>query len=158
VALKIWRLLTILLAALSLTMESAHLLEMPQKMQYGPELYSSVNTTMYKYFAYVGGVWQTGSIAAALILVYLVRKRRESFRWALAGAVLLVFSFVTWLAVVAPVNGQIAEAMRSAPGSVPELWMELRDRWEYGHAAGFVLQLPGLAAVVWSVVTETPER
>ena len=35
------------------------------------------------------------------------------------------------------------------------LWMQLRERWEYGHAAGFVVQLAGLAALVTSVLAET---
>jgi hypothetical protein len=36
--------------------------------------------------------------------------------------------------------------------------MQLRARWEYGHAAGFVVQLLGLAALIASVVVETPLR
>jgi hypothetical protein len=52
--LRIWRFATILLAVLSLTMESAHVLEPPQKMQYDARLYSPVNTTLYRYFTIVG--------------------------------------------------------------------------------------------------------
>ena len=80
------RWLTLLLAALSLTMESAHLLELPQKLQYSAELYAAVNTTMYRYFAIVGGVYQIGSIVAAWVLVYLLRGRGKAFAWTLAGA------------------------------------------------------------------------
>jgi hypothetical protein len=36
--------------------------------------------------------------------------------------------------------------------------MHLRDRWEYGHAAGFVLQLFGFSALVISVLVETPRK
>jgi hypothetical protein len=32
--LRVWRFITLLLAALALTMESAHVLELPQKMRY----------------------------------------------------------------------------------------------------------------------------
>lgn len=52
--LRALRFVTLLLAALALTMESAHLLELPQTMQYGADLYSAVNTTLYRYFAVVG--------------------------------------------------------------------------------------------------------
>ena len=38
-SLRVWRLLTLLLAALSLTMESAHVLELPQKLRYDPQMY-----------------------------------------------------------------------------------------------------------------------
>jgi hypothetical protein len=41
---------------------------------------------------------------------------------------------------------------------VPTVWMQLRNRWEYGHAAGFGVQLVGLGALVLSVLVETPTR
>lgn len=148
------RWLTLLLAALSLTMESAHVLELPQKLQYSAELYSAVNTTMYRYFAIVGGVYQIGAIVASWVLVYLLRGRGRAFAWTLAGALCLLAAFGAWLAIVAPVNGEIARALAASPSSVPELWMQLRSRWEGGHAAGFALQLLGLGLLFWSVVRE----
>lgn len=156
--LRIWRFVTIVLAALALTMTSAHVLELPQKMQYDAHLYSAVNTTMYRYFATVGGFYSIGSIVAAGVLAFLVRKYRPAFWWALAGAVLLVLWFVSWLALVAPVNNEVAAALQSAPESVPGLWMRLRERWEYGHATGFVIQLLGLSTLVISVLVDTPKR
>jgi len=156
--LRSWRLITLALAALSLTMESAHVLEFPQKMHYSEQMYTAVNTTLYRYFAIVGGVYQIASIALALILVYLVRRHKPAFQWTLAGALCLAAAFVIWLATVAPVNSQIGAAWRSVPDSVPQLWMELRNRWEFGHAAGFVAQLIGFSALVYSVLVETPAR
>ncbi|MGH8628937.1 MAG: hypothetical protein ACREYC_28015, partial [Gammaproteobacteria bacterium] len=131
--LRIWRFLTIIIAALALTMTSAHVLELPQKMQYDAQLYSAVNTTMYRYFATVGGIYSMGSIITAGVLAFLVRKSRSVFRWTLAGALLLVLWFISWLTLVAPVNTQIAAALQSSPETVPALWMQLRER-EYGHA------------------------
>jgi hypothetical protein len=133
-------------------------LELPQKMQYDAQMYSAVNTTLYRYFAIVGGVYQMGSMVAAALLAFLVRKRRPAFRWTLSGALLLLLAFGIWLVVVAPVNGEVAEALRSAPESVPAVWMRRRNRWEYGHAAGFVVQLVGLCALVLSVLVETPKE
>jgi TM2 domain-containing membrane protein YozV len=155
--LRAWRFSTLLLAALALTMESAHVLELPQKMQYNAQLYSAVNTTLYRYFAIVGGAYQVGSMVAAVVLAFLVRKRRASVMWTLVGALCLLLAFGIWLTVVAPVNSAVAEAWRSAPESVPALWMQLRHRWEYGHAAGFVVQLVGFCALVLSVLVETPK-
>jgi len=103
--LRAWRFITLLLAALALTMESAHVLELPQKMQYDAQMYSAVNTTLYRYFAIVGGVYQVDSIVAAAVLTFLVHKRRPSFGWTLAGALCLLLAFGIWLAVVAPVHG-----------------------------------------------------
>jgi hypothetical protein len=156
VSLRGWRFVTLVLAALALTMESAHVLELPQKMQYDAQLYAAVNTTLYRYFAIVGGVYQVGSILVAALLALLVRRRQPSFAWTLGGALCLLLAFGIWLAAVAPVNREVAEAWRTAPESVPVVWMRLRNRWEYGHVAGFVLQLVGLGALVWSVLVETP--
>jgi hypothetical protein len=156
--LRIWRFITIVLSSLALTMTSAHVLELPQKMQYGPQLYTSVNTTMYRYFAIVGGVYSMSSIVAAVVLAILVRNNRPVFWWTLAGVVLFVLWFFSWRALVAPVNNQVAAALQSAPESVPELWMRLRVRWEFGHATGFVIQLLGFSALVISIIIETPRR
>jgi hypothetical protein len=112
-------------------------------------------TTLYRYFAVVGAFYQLGSMLAAALLVYLVRKRPPSFAWTLAGTACLFLAFVVWLSVVAPVNGDIAEALRTSPASVPQLWVQLQARWEGGHAAGFVLQLLRLGALRWSVLVET---
>jgi hypothetical protein len=46
-------------------------LELPQKMQYDAQMYSAVNTTLYRYFAIFGGMHQVGSIQ----LLYEQRNR-----------------------------------------------------------------------------------
>ena len=155
-ALRVARFMALVLAALSLTMTSAHLLELPQKMQYTAELYAAVNTTLYRQFAIVGGVYTIGAIVAAAALAGIAYRRGVGFGWALAGATCLGVAFVMWLAIVAPVNSVIADALRSAPDTVPALWMQHRARWEYGHAAGFVVQLAGFCALVMSALAETP--
>ena len=155
-SLRAWRFATLLFAALSLTMESAHVLELPQKLRYDAAMYAAVNTTLYRGFAIVGGVYQVGSIILAIVLTVLVRRRGSTFGWTLAGAILLTAAFGVWLAVVQPVNIQVADALLRDPASVPALWMPLRLRWEGGHAAGFVLQLAGFACLLGSVLIETP--
>ena len=155
--LRVWRFITLLLAALALTMESAHVLELPQKMQYNAQMYAAVNTSLYRWFAIVGGAYQVGSMAAAAGLAFLVRRHRPAFGWTLAGACCLMLAFVVWLSVVAPVNAEVAETLAAAPASVPEVWMRLRNRWEYGHAAGFVIQVIGFGALLLSVLVETPQ-
>jgi hypothetical protein len=152
--LALWRFLAIVLAALALTMTSAHVLEMPQKMGYSAEMYSAVNTTLYRYFAIVGGVYQIGGLVAAAVLA-VVARRTPTWRSALSGAILLLLSFASWVVLVQPVNSQVAAALDSSPSTVPALWAQLRGRWEYGHATGFVLQLLGFAALVVSVVRDS---
>jgi len=155
--LRTWRFITLILAALSLTMTSAHVLELPQKMTYDAQMYSAVNSTLYRYFAVIGGVYTVGAILAAFLLAFLVRRRRPAFRWTLAGALCLLLAFGTWLTLVAPVNHEIAAALKSAPESVAALWIRLRDRWEYGQAAGFFITLVGVSLLLISVVVETPK-
>ncbi len=154
--LRVWRFVTLLFAALALTMSSAHVLELPQKLDYDAALYTAVNATMYRYFAIVGGVYTVGSIVSAIVLTILVRRRHAARRWTLAGALALVLGFVTWLMLVEPVNTQIAAALQNSPTTVPALWIGFRDRWEYGHATGFIFQLLGLSALIVSVLVETP--
>ena len=48
--LSIWRCITLMFAALSLTMTSAHVLELSQKMQYDAHMYAAVNTTLLPVF------------------------------------------------------------------------------------------------------------
>ncbi|HEY7141989.1 MAG TPA: hypothetical protein VIE44_17980 [Methylomirabilota bacterium] len=153
--LKVWRFLTLLLAALALTMTSAHVLELPVKMRYDTQFYTAVNGSLYRYFALVGAVYTLGSIITALVLVFLVRSRRPAFRWTLAGATCLLLAFGSWLVLVLPVNLEIAEVLRRVPGSAPAVWARLRPRWEYGHAAGFVLQLSGFSALAVAIISET---
>jgi hypothetical protein len=37
-----------------------------------------------------------------------------------------------------------------------EVYVELRDRWEYGHVAAFIFWLIGVSLLVLSVLVETP--
>lgn len=86
------------------------------------------------------------------MLAVLARRHGAGFGWAAAGATCLVVAFVMWLAIVNPVNLRIAEALRTAPETVPQLWMRYRGRWEYGHAAGFVVQVAGFCALLASAL------
>jgi hypothetical protein len=69
------RFIVLLLAALTLTMEAAHVLELPQKMQYGPELYAAVNSTLYRYFALVGGPLTVLTLLSGAGLVIALRRQ-----------------------------------------------------------------------------------
>jgi hypothetical protein len=152
------RFFTLLLAALSLTMESAHVLELPQKMRYDMQMYAAVNGTLYKWFAIIGGTYQIVAILLAIALAFVLRGRGAAFGWTAGGAAALVIAFVIWLAVVEPVNTQVAHALAADPHSGPVLWTQLRSRWEYGHAAGFVAQLVGFSALIISLLVDNTAR
>ena len=154
--LKIWRFVTLLLVGLGLTMGGAHVLELPQKMQWGPELYASVNTTLYRYFGVAGAILTVGGILAGAVLVWMGRGR-PSFPLTLAGTLCLILSLGLWLTLVAPVNAEVAHILRISPMSVPETWMRLRDRWEYGHVLVFLAWLLGFCLLQLSVLREVPD-
>ena len=58
-------------------------------------MYAAVNTTLYRYFAIVGGPYQIGAIVSAIVLTVLVRRQPAIFRWTLAGTLLLIAAFVS---------------------------------------------------------------
>lgn len=152
--LQVWRFVTLVWVALALTMTSAHVLELPQKMQYDAALYSAVNTTLYRQFATVGGVYSIGQILAAGLLAFAVRRRPRAYHWTLAGTALLVLWLVSWLVLVAPVNDEVTRALKASPDLVPRVWMQHRERWEYGHAVGFVFQLFGFCVLLLAVLRD----
>jgi hypothetical protein len=153
--LRVWRLITLVLAALCLTMTSAHVLELPAKMRYDAEMYAAVNRTLYQLFATVGAFYTIGAIVAAAILTYLVRDR-PSFQLTLGGTLCLGLAFGMWLVLVQPVNAEWLRVIQTAPEAIPDAYLRLRPRWEYSHAAGFVVTLAGVVLLVLSVVIETP--
>jgi hypothetical protein len=155
--LRTWRFVTLFLTALGLTLGAAHVLELPVKMRYEPELYAAVTSTLYRLFGSVGAIVQIGAILAAAVLTFLVRRRPE-FRVTLWGTLGLVLSLALWGAIVAPVNAEWLRVIESAPDSVPAAYARLRPRWEYGHVAAFAAWLAGFGLLLASVLMEFPRR
>ncbi len=151
VSMRVHRSIAIIATALALTMTSAHVLEMPRKLTLAPELYAAINSSLYRYFAIVGGIYTIGAILAVGSLAWRVRGQRSA-RWTLIAATAVAASFVSWLVLVLPVNREVAHA----GSAVVDTWTALRSRWEYGHAVGFGLMLAGLCTLVVGTVAEIP--
>jgi Domain of unknown function (DUF1772) len=152
--LRMWRFITLILAALNMGLAFCHLMEMPAKMQYDASLYATINNNLYLTFGSAPGIAiEIGSIVAAVGLVFLVRQRRLSFPSTLIGAICLLAAQVIWWVFIAPVN---AEIRTWTSATVPADWTQLRNQWEYAHASRFVLQLLGLSALTLSIIRETP--
>jgi hypothetical protein len=146
------RLVALTLTALTLGLSFAHVLEMPAKVAYPPELYVTLQNSLYVSFGppRVGAFVEPGAILAAAILAYLVRRRRPAF-WLTVGAViclLLAFPVVFFL-FTQPANA-VFQAARSA--SVPADFERYRVQWEYSHAARFVLHLAAFVLLARSVL------
>lgn len=153
--LRIFRFITLLLGALGLALGAAHVLELGPKMQYDAEMYMAVTSTLYQFFGSVGAVIQISAIFMAIVVAFLVR-HRPVFHVTLFGTLGLVLSLLLWTLLVAPVNAEWLEVMKSAPDSAPEAYLRLRSRWEYGHVAAFVSWLLGFGLLLLSVLTKTP--
>src|SRR4051794_6579814 len=64
----------LVLVALCLVPGGAHVLELPVKMHYSPELYAAVTSTLYALFGSIGAVIQVAAVLCAAWMSYLVRK------------------------------------------------------------------------------------
>jgi hypothetical protein len=151
------RFFALTLAALGLTPGAAHVLELPVKLSYSPELYSQVTSTLYALFGSVGAGVQLGALAAVAALAYSSRRLPE-FIYVLLGAVCLAVSLLLWAATVAPVNAEWAQAINATPDDISTIYAKLRNRWEYGHVAAFLAWLTGYCALQWSVCSKGMQR
>jgi hypothetical protein len=152
--LRVWRLVTIMLTSLSMAAAFAHLLEMPAKLNYDGWLWLTLLQTLYPPgFGTVGAFCEVAAVLMAVVLAVLVRHREPAFRWTLLGALCLVAAHAAFWTLVAPVN---ATLLPLTPETLPADWTELRNQWEYTHAARALLQIVALAALVYSVLAEVP--
>lgn len=150
---KTWRFITIMLTALALAAAQAHLMELPGKMTYDGRLYVMLHRTLYPMFGYTAG-WAEGFALMSVIgLTWAVRKRGAAFRLTLTAAICQIAAMTTFLVFVQPANITMAAWPLD---SIPHDWVDWRDQWEYAHAARAVLLMLALAAMVLSVVVETP--
>ncbi len=128
-------------------------MELPGKMQYDSRLYVMLHRTLYPTFGQTAG-WAEGfALMSAIGLAWRVRKRGAAFPLTATAAVCQVAAMAVFLVFVQPANQTMAAWSLDA---IPPEWTSWRDQWEYGHAARAVLQTAALAALVLSVIRETP--
>jgi hypothetical protein len=155
-SIKIWRLTTVMLTALSMGTALTHLLEMPAKITLDGALWLTLLQTLYPPgFGTMGAFFEVGAVAATVVLAFLVYHRRPAFAWTLVSVSCLAAAHVVFWVWVVPVN---ATMLPLTPETLPADWMRLRDQWEYSHAARAVLQVVALAALVFSILVETPTK
>jgi hypothetical protein len=137
----------LLLAGLGLAPGMAHLLELPAKLSYSPELYAAVNSTLYGTFGTAGGVIQLGALLAATVLAVRSRGQR-AFRLNLLGTLAMALSLLLWATIVAPVNMQWQRVIELQLEQLPDAFARLRNRWEAGHVLAFMAWLAGYVSLL----------
>lgn len=96
-ALRSWRLLTLLLAAASMALSFCHLMELPVRLRWEPTLWMSTTNFggLYYLFGRLGAVIDVAAIVAAAVLVVLARRRPLARRVTALGALLLATGLAT---------------------------------------------------------------
>jgi hypothetical protein len=92
-------------------------------------------------------------IAVGLVAYFVREHARPGFRVASGALLLFALALVLWWVLVYPVNVELAKWVN---GPVPSDWTSYRARWEWGHAIISVLELAGFAALIGSVLADTP--
>lgn len=142
------------LTALGLAPGAAHVMELPVKLGYPPEMYAQVTSTLYMWYGIAGGCVQ---VAALLTVVFLAYRTRHlpAGRLAAVAAASLLASLLVWGFVVSPVNSAWAEVASSRSSEFVSAYSRLRSRWEFGHVAAFIGWLTGWFGLV-AAVRNTP--
>lgn len=130
----------ILLTALALVPAGAHLFELPNKMALGAREYFIVQQLYRGWNLF--GIVLFAAIAVNLLLAWTLRKEETAFRLALAGFLLMTTSLAIFLVWTYPAN--LATSHWTV---IPGDWAELRDRWEYSHAAASLTTFLALCSV-----------
>jgi hypothetical protein len=154
--LKGTRFAALMLAALTLGLGFCHLMQLPSRLGWDQYLWvgSTVQGGLYASFGSVGAVIFVATVIALALLVYFTREHgRPGFALALSAAILFAAAFALWWVLVYPANVELASWVN---GPVPADWTETRARWEWGHATIALVELIGFAALIGSVLADTP--
>lgn len=146
--------------AFAMALAVAHALELPGKMRLPKETYFAVQRIYYPGFT-IGGISEPVALLLLLALCLLAPRTSGSF-WSaiIALAALFAMQLIYWV-FIHPVNKVWMEGTnvggagsgflkvgRGLDASTTATWQNLRNRWEYAHAARAVLALFGFVALV----------
>ena len=151
-ALFLWAFLTAVIAALSLGLSFAHVLEsVPRLTLWSPELWqeTTVFGGQFWLFAAVGAPLDVAAVAFPAVLALMLRAYPLAFRFAVAAAFLFAAALASWFALVAPVNSVLSTW---TPGPAPENFDAIRWRWETGHMVVASIKLAAFGCLVCSLL------
>lgn len=149
--LKIFRFLSLLLMSLATGVAFCHVLELPNKMALPASEWLDVQKVLYNGFGRVLGPVEFGALVATSVVLFFVRQHRTTFVLTLTATLCIAAELLVWTIFVGPVNFIVDTAT-----SVPPVWTQVRDQWEYGHAARAALLVAGLSTLILSMLVDTP--
>jgi hypothetical protein len=156
--LRTMRFVAVMLAALTLGLGFCHLLQLPLRLGWNQYLWvgSTVQGGLYAASGTVGALVFVATVIALGLHAYFVREHdRPGFKLALSAALLFALALALWWVLVYPVNVELAKWIN---GPVPSDWTDYRSRWEWGQASIALVELAGFAALVGSVLADTPRE
>jgi hypothetical protein len=109
---------------------------MGTEASYPGPLSARLQESLYNWYGNVGGVIYVLAVVATIMLAVLAWHEHASRGLAVAAATMEMTALIVFLTAVLPVNSKFPV---HGSGAVPAGWTGLRDRWEAGHATGFVL-------------------
>jgi hypothetical protein len=142
--LKVLRFLSLLFVALSLGPGMAHVLELPHKIHLPAAEYLTVQQ-IYAGWALLGIV-VVAALLSTLGLLIVERKHAERIGPTLLALLCIVGAQIVFWVWTYPVNVETQNWT-----TLPNNWMTLRAQWEYSHAAGALLNLLALVALLIQV-------
>lgn len=148
--LNIMRFSSLLFTALALSAGLAHLFELPNKINLPGDEYLTVQQ-IYSGWSLLGIV-VFGALLSTLILTFLVRKQKKAFTFTFIALLCIVGTQIIFWIFTYPVNQQTNNWT-----ILPTNWIELRNQWEYSHAASAAFDLIALLALILSVLPKTKE-
>ena len=141
------RFFSLLFVALALAPALAHLLELPNKIGLTREEYLTVQQ-IYRGWALLGVV-VFAALLATLAHSIAARGRTNEFRAAVTAFVCIAAAQVVFWTFTFPTN-----QLTSNWTVLPDNWESLRTQWEYSHAAGALLTLSAIVALIYAVARE----
>jgi hypothetical protein len=140
---KTIRFITMILAALTLAPLMAHLLELPNKMNLSRDSYLTVQG-IYRGWNLLG-ILEFATVISSTILFILTIKNKKPLRFILFAFLCFDLALILFFTFTYPAN-----RVTNNWTILPQNWQQLRNEWEYSHAARAVLYIIGLILLLRS--------
>jgi hypothetical protein len=142
----------------------AHALELPGKMRLSKDAYFAVQRIYYPGFT-IAGIAEPASVISTIMLLFFIPRGTSAFALALVALLgFMSMQAVYWIFIhsinrvwlrretlSSAASGFFAAGRSRRQGEAMPGWMDLRNRWEYAHAARAILATFSSIALVIAI-------